>query len=295
MSDFWVGVFTEVWIWGLLASSVNLVAKWGVHSLGQSAFFGLAAYSVGYASTKMQMGVAAQLGLGIGVALLSALLFGILLIRVRGLQFILLSLAFSQLLYAVSTRWFSVTGGDNGLPGVSRPDLFGLDVYDPVTFHFITLSVFVPFFAFYVLLMKSSFGLALDGIRENEARAVALGYKVATYKYAGFVIAGLLAAVAGILRSYQNGFVGPQALGIVTSSDAYLMMILGGELTIVGPLLGAAILVPIRLLVSQFTEYWIAVIGAIYVLTGIFAPDGVIRKGKALIGSARKGSVETRS
>jgi len=291
MSDFWIGVFTEVWIWGLLASSVNLVAKWGVHSLGQSAFFGLAAYSVGFASAKLQVGFAAQVALGIGVALASALLFGLLLIRIRGLQFILLSIAFSQLLFAVATRWFSVTGGDNGLPGIGRPEVFGADVYDPVVFHFITLGVFVPFFVAYVLVMKSSFGLSLDGIRENEARAVALGYRVATYKYAAFAFAGLLAAVAGIMRSYQNGFVGPQSLGIVTSSDAYLMMILGGELTILGPLLGALILVPIRLLASQFTDYWIAVIGVIYVVTGISAPNGVIRKGREMFGPKRREEV----
>ena len=284
MSEFWVGVLTEVWIWGLLASSVNLVAKWGSHSLGQSAFFGLAAYSVGYVSTRTQLGLAAEMGIAVGVALIAALLFGLLLIRVKGLQFILLSIAFSQLLFAVSTRWFSVTGGDNGLPGIPRPEILGLDVYDPVVFHLITLAVFAPFFMIYVLVMKSSFGLSLDGIRENQARSVALGYNVAMYKFVAFGLAGLLAAVAGILRSYQNGFVGPQALGIVTSSDAYLMMILGGELTIFGPLLGAAILVPIRLLASQLTDYWIAVVGLIYVLTGVFAPSGLIRKAKEVIG-----------
>jgi branched-chain amino acid transport system permease protein len=281
--SFWLDVLTEIWIAAIVVMSWSLLARWGVHSFGQSAFFGVASYTTAFLAVRQDQGFLVAALSGIGGAVLCSALFGLLLVRLRGLQFLLASLALAQVLWGLSARWYPVTGGDNGLPGVSRPVLGRITLDSAASFQILALAVFLLMLGVFLWLSKSSLGLRLSAIRSNEVRARTLGMNVTATKYATFLISGGLAGVAGVLRAYHNGFVGPQALSVMTSADAYLMGVLGGEFSLIGPMVGAAVLIPTKVIASHFTQYWVFPVGLLYLMTAVFMPSGLVAKVHSLV------------
>jgi len=274
LPSFYVHILILALIYAVLAMSLDILMGYvGLPSLGQAAFFGSGAYTVGLLMVRLHAGwhLAAVAGILAGVTL--ALVFGLLAVRAVDVYFMMITLALSQILWGVAQRWGSVTGGYNGLPGIHRP----FPAVESIQ-HFYYLALAVTLVAGWAMyrLVHSPFGLTLQGIRESEARMQVLGYNVWLHKYAAFVVSAAFGAVAGILSAFYNGFTSPVDLSIRTSAEAMLMVILGGTGTLLGPGLGATIVVLLRNLLSVYVERWPMVLGAIFVLSVLFAPRGIL-------------------
>jgi branched-chain amino acid transport system permease protein len=278
LPSYYVGLLAQVLIFAIFAMSLDLLVGFvGLPSLGHSAFFGVGAYVAGLLTLKVTHNFWLALFAGVGSALLVGLLFGLLAVRTAGPTFLMITLALSQLLWGIAFKWRSLAGGEDGLPGIARPDLgIGLNITSAQNFCYVVLFIFIFVSIALVLFVKSPFGIALEGIRESESRMRALGYNVWAYKYSGYVFASIVAGFAGVLFVYYNSFVNPNYLSIGLSAKALLMVIVGGTGTLVGAILGSAIVVALENIVSDFTQRWMMIIGAIYVLVVLFFPKGIM-------------------
>ncbi len=278
LSSYYVGLMVLAVIFSIFAMSLDiLVGYGGLPSLGHAAFFGVAAYTAGYLGLKgihnVWLGGVAGMFLSLGIGAL----FGLLALRARGVYFLMITLALAQVLWGIAFKWTSVTRGDDGLSGIPRPDLgiIGLSLSGTTVFYYFALSFFVISVIAMSLAVKSPFGLAVKGIRDSETRMRALGYNAWLYQYVAYLISAFFASVAGILHVYYHGFVGPSDLHLATSAKVFLMVILGGAGTLVGPVVGAFTIVLLENFMSGYTEHWLLILGLIYVLVIIFAPQGI--------------------
>jgi branched-chain amino acid transport system permease protein len=282
LPPYYLGLVVQMLVFALFAMSLDLLIGYGgMASLGHAAYFGVAAYATGLLALRLHWGVWLALPAGLLAAALTATLFGLLALRTRGSYFLMITLALSQVLWGVAFGWRSLTGGDDGLPEVPRPDLglpnLGLGpLTDGIPFYYFVLF-FVTLGALLLMrIVSSPFGHALRGIRESETRMLALGYNVWRYKLTAFVLAGTFAGLAGCLYVYFNRFVSPDYINVPRSAEVLLMVILGGAGTLIGPAIGAALIVLLQNVVSAYTERWLIVIGTIYILVALFAPAGLI-------------------
>ena len=278
LSTYYLGVVTSALILAILAMSANLLLGYvGLASVGQAAFFGVASYAVAIYSRSVEGAAWSAMGIGLLAALLAGLAFGPLAIRTRDIFFLVIMLAFCQVLYGLTYSWRSVTGGDDGLPGLARPVLFpGGSLESPLAFYIFVVLVFLLVIAAFRVFVNSPFGLVLKGIKDSESRMSALGYNVWFYKYIAFVASALLGGVSGILHAYYYGCPNPADFSLIHSSSALLMVILGGPGTLFGPLAGALIIVFVREFVSSITDRWLIVLGLAYVCTVLFFPNGLM-------------------
>ena len=279
LSSYYVGLLTQALIYAIFAMSLDLLLGYtGLPSLGHAAYFGVAAYTLGLLALRAGMSFWAALPWALGAAAAAGALFALLAIRTRGAYFLMITLALGQVLWGIAFRWRSVTGGEDGLSGLPRPALRAWALpAGPAGYHLFVLAVFLLAALALAVLVRSPFGLALQGVRASESRMEALGYNVWLYKYLAFVLAAALAGLAGVLFGAYTGFVSPADLSIVTSARALLMVILGGAGTLVGPAVGAAAILFLESWVSTQLERWLSVLGAIYILAVVFCPAGVVR------------------
>jgi branched-chain amino acid transport system permease protein len=205
----------------------------------------------------------------------AAPVIGFFSIRVSGVYFIMLTLAFSQMFYAYAFQ-VSWLGAEDGMVGIPRPAIPGADLTNIRSFHVYLLTLFVLVALLLWRVVRSPFGHVLRGIHENEARMEALGYAVDRYKLAAFVIAGVIAGLAGSLYAQFNGSITPDAFFWTTSGEALLMVIIGGTGTLGGPVLGAAAFILLQSLVSTYTERWMLILGGTFILFVLFAPGGIV-------------------
>jgi branched-chain amino acid transport system permease protein len=287
LPSYWIGLLTVSLIWGLFAMSLNIqVGYTGLQSLGHAAFFGTAAYTVGILSQKLgveDFWLNLLLAMVLGTAV--AAVFGLLALRTTGPYFLMSTLALAQVLWGLAFGQRAWTGGDDGIPGIARPDFGIVSLVPSGNYYLFVLAVFVVCSLAMHVLVRSPFGNALQGIRESESRMRMLGYNTWLFKYLGFVIAGFFAAVAGALNAYYLQFVSVGDLSVVLSAEALLMAILGGPGTLLGPLLGAFALVFLRNIVSGMAigigpfvigERWSMILGIVYILVVLFAPRGIV-------------------
>jgi branched-chain amino acid transport system permease protein len=270
------GLAAEVLIFAIFAMSLDLLIGYtGLLSFGHAAFFGVSAYTV--VILGVHLGVPGWIGFaaGILVAALTALLIGFFSIRVSGIPFLMLTMAFAQLLMSISVKWRSVTGGTDGLPGFQRPTLFGLSLEDRTTQYYVVAMGFVFVLFFLRRLIASPLGSIFIGIKENEQRMLASGYPVQMFKLISFALAGALAGVGGALYALNNAFVSSDILHWSLSGDAIIMVILGGTGTIIGPVIGAAAFLLLKNVVSSYTDYWLFWVGGIFILCVMFLPQGL--------------------
>jgi branched-chain amino acid transport system permease protein len=270
-----VKLLQEILIWGIFAMSLDLLMGYaGMVSFGHSAFFGVGGYVAALALVKWP-GLVAALLLPAGAAAAAAAVIGFFSIRVSGVYFIMLTLAFSQMFYAVAFQaaWL---GAEDGLVGVPRPVVLGRSMDHPIAFNLYLLGLVV--LATFILhrIVRSPFGHVLRGIHDNESRMQAVGYAVNRYKLLAFVIGGTVAGVAGALYAQLVGSISPDAFLWTTSGEALLMVIIGGTGTLGGSLLGAAAFILLQSLVSSYTERWMLILGLTFVLLVLFAPGGIL-------------------
>jgi branched-chain amino acid transport system permease protein len=277
LSGFMLALLTQALVYSILAMSLDLVLGYmGLSSLGHAAYFGLGAYSVAILTTRHGAGFWTTVLAGVVLAAAVAAVFGLIALRATGVYFLMITLALGMVAWGLAHRWVSLTQGDNGISSVPRPTGLPFALTAAVPYYYLTLAGFV--LAFWVLLtvVRSPFGRTLIGIRESESRMRTLGYHVWLHKYLGFVIAGAVGGFAGVLWAYYNGFVSPADLELATSVEILLMVALGGRGTLVGPVIGATLIVLLKNLVSVYTQRWILILGAVYIGTIVYAPDGIV-------------------
>lgn len=276
--SYFLDILTQVLIFAIFAMTLDLLLGFGgMVSFGHAAFFGLGAYSVGITGQRLGAELWLTLPAAILVSGVAALVIGFFSIRAVGVYFLMLTLAFSQMAYALVYQWTDVTGGSNGLSGIPRPTLapFPFDLSGTPGLYVLVLVTTVAVLLLLRIIVSSPFGATLQGIRENESRMRALGYSTARYKLVAFVIAGALAGAAGALYGYYNFFVAPSDLYWTVSGEAIVMVIVGGAGTLTGPAVGAALVVVLQRLVSSYTERWPILLGAVFVFFVLFAPRGI--------------------
>jgi branched-chain amino acid transport system permease protein len=278
LSSFLLTLLTQAILFSILAMSLDVLLGYlGLSSLGHAAYWGIGAYSVGILTTRYDQGFWVTLLVGVLAAAAVAALFGLLALRATSVYFLMITLALGMVVWGLALRWVSLTQGDNGISSVPRPRL-GLPwtPADGLGFYYFALAGFVLAWAALALVVRSPFGKTLVGIRESETRMRTLGYHVWLHKYVGFVIAGAAAGFGGVLWAYYNGIVSPSDLELATSVEALLMVALGGRGTLVGAVLGAGIIVALKNLVSVYTHRWLLILGAVYIGTIVYAPEGIV-------------------
>jgi len=277
LSSYQLGLLTKMLIFAIFAMSLNLILGYaGLPSLGHAAYFGVAAYTTALLSLRVTPSFWLDFGAGLAAAAVTAALFGLLALRAQGSYLLMITLALAQVLWGIAFGWRSLTGGDDGLPGITRPAVGPLRLGDGMSFYYFILVVFALAVAVMGLIVGSPFGRALIGIRESARRMEVLGYNVWLHKYVAFVLAGTLAGLSGALFVYYNGFVSPAYLSIVFSAMALIMVILGGAGTLLGPAVGSAAIVFLENAISAYTERWLLILGLIYVVVTLFAPAGLL-------------------
>ncbi len=287
---FLTSIASRVLIYAIAAVSLDLILGFGAMvSFGHGAFFGIGGYAVGILAHHASEGRAipflpgdwtgtgsalVQWPLAILAAGLFALAIGALSLRTRGVYFIMITLAFAQMLY-----YFMISlptyGGEDGLNIWERSSLPPLDLYDDRQFYYLTLGLLLAFLALTRRLVDSRFGMVLKGCKQNEMRLQALGFPTYRYKLIAFTIAGMGAGLAGALAANHSEFVGPGMMHWSRSGEIMVMVILGGMGTLFGPILGAATLLMMEELLTQFTEHWMVILGPFLVLVVLFARHGL--------------------
>lgn len=279
-NSFVILLVTRALAFSILVMSLDILLGFtGLPSLGQAAYLGVGAYLTAILATKFHFGLGwdfwlvVVFGMLIGAAL--AAFFGLFAIRATGVYFLMITLALGQCVWGLAYRWNSLTGGDNGINLHDRPK-FGIDLANELTFFYLVFGFFVVSLLLIYILVRSPFGLSLAGIRERELRMQILGYNTWLHKYIAFIIAGAFGGLAGVLWAHTAGIVSPENVVLTTSVDALLMAVLGGAGTLVGGVIGAFIVIGLREYLSTLVPWWQYVLGAVYVLTILYLPSGLM-------------------
>jgi branched-chain amino acid transport system permease protein len=272
-------IMSKVLILAIFAMSLDILWGYsGLLSLGHAAYFGIAGYTCGILIVRFGIETFwATAACGIFMAVLTAALFGVIALRVSSIYFLLVTFALGQLVFSVVTKWDKMTGGSDGLVGIPPPNLGFISFsWSAINFYFLVFFVFAVCFFLLYCFVRSPFGLALQGIRDNELRMHSLGFNTWLFKYVGFLVSGLFAGVAGVLVAYQNGVMAPMQVGVLTSGLAALICIIGGIGTLFGPVVGAIIIVFAEFFASMFTpERWPLILGLIFVAAAMYARGGI--------------------
>lgn len=275
--DYYVNLASQILIAAILALSLNLLVGYaGLTSLGHAAYMGVSAYASAWLSLNLGVGHLVSAAAAIVGTTLMACVFGLVALRATGLGFLMITLALGQVLWGLAFRWVSVTNGDNGLSGLTRPMPFGVDLNGPTAFFYFTLGVAALSTTCMALVANSAFGAVLRGTREQPRRMSTLGHNVWLIRYLAFVSAGFWGSVSGLLYVYYHKFIHPQALSLTNSAEVLLMVIAGGSGTIAGPIVGAAIVVLLKNFVSAYVQRWTMLLGFVFLLIVVFVPDGLV-------------------
>jgi branched-chain amino acid transport system permease protein len=270
---FYVYITALIYVTALLAMSLNLVVgHGGMFQFHHGVFYGVAAYTVALMVKKTSLPMWTGFIAGPIAAAIIGLIIGWLCVRLTRLYFGMLQISLGSLIWVIVFRWYSFTGGDDGIPGIPVPAILS-----PLknSYYFILIILVICLILMYMIL-KSPFGNTLQAIRDNPQRCEAVGINVRRYQLLGIVIATFFAGVAGVLFVVLERSVFTELLFWVLSLEVFIMCLLGGWFTFAGPILGAAIMVALRTFVGIFTEYWTLILGIILILLIFFLPEGVM-------------------
>lgn len=276
-SDYFVMMCIRVMYFGMLTLSLGyLASELGVVSLMQASFFGITGYFIAILQTQYNVPFPAPPLIGIGVAVLFAAMCGLLVIRVRGIYFLMLTLVLGQLVWALASQWASVTRGDSGITNIFAPVVFGVSLEESKgAFYLVELLFFCGVIWFLWSLKRSPFGLMLRGIRDSESRMDMLGYRVPLLRYAAFIFAAFTASIGGVFFTYFSGLINPHSVSLTANVEALLAGILGGIQTLFGAVAGTAILKVLDVVLSGITQRYLLIMGVLFLLVIMFAPQGV--------------------
>jgi branched-chain amino acid transport system permease protein len=276
VTDYPRALVAEIYVFAIFAMSLDLLLGFtGLMSLGHAAFFGLGAYAVAILGTLFGVNAWLALAAGILVAAAGAALIGFFCVRTSGIPFLMLTLAFSQLVFSIALKWRDVTGGTDGMAIADKPGFFGFDLGNSLPMYFMTLGFLLVSYWALRRLLNAPLGHVFVGIRENEPRMLAIGYRTRAYKLLSFTIAGAFAGLSGGLYAIFNSFISPDAVYWTASGDILIMTMLGGAGTLIGPAIGAGVFLLMKNVVSSYSEHWLAIIGAIFICCVLFFPGGI--------------------
>ncbi len=287
---FYLGLVLRLMILAIAAVSLNLILGFGnMVSFSHAAYMGIGAYVVGigtFHAVEDGIGWLASgflhVPLAVAASALAALLIGAVSIRTRGVYFIMITLAFGQMLYFVGVG-LEAYGADDGLSLYTRSEFGGvLDIGDNTQFYYLVLALLLAVLYGTKRLVSSRFGLVIRGARSNERRLAAIGVPVYRYKLAAFTLAGAICGVAGVLLANRTDFVSPDMMHWTRSGDLIIMVVLGGMGTLFGPLYGAAAFLLVEEFLSDVTEHWQIVFGPLLILVVIYARGGIAGAVRAL-------------
>jgi len=282
--EFYVNLTSQILIAAIFAASVNLLLGYGgLPTLGHAAYVGLAAYLSAWLYLKLGLAHWITAPIALAGTTLMACAFGLIALRATGLGFLMLTLALSQVLWGTAYRWVSVTDGDNGLRGLTRPAPFGISLDGATEFYYFALVVTVASIWLMAKFVDSPFGAALRGTRDQPRRMSALGHDVGMIRWVTFVYAGFWGAVAGLLFVYYHKYIHPVSFSLTNSAEGLLAVIAGGSGTLGGPIVGAAIVMILKNYVSTYIERWNMLLGFVFVVIVIFMPDGVVPGSRRLL------------
>jgi branched-chain amino acid transport system permease protein len=264
-------LIAEILVFGIFAMSLDLLLGYGgLPSLGHAAYFGTSAYVAAAFSVRLGLPLWIAVPAGLTASVLAAAIFHLVALRTAKAYYLMISLAFSQVLWSIAVSWTAVTGGDNGLP-IAPLLIFGSQRgYLGV----LVVAFFLCLGAMWIVV-SSPFGYALRGIRENERRMEALGYHVWAYKYVLTLVSALFAGIAGELFLYLENFVGPSTLSVTLSAQVLMMTVVGAAGTLFGSVIGAVIFVFLQHVLSTYTARWLSVMGLVYVIVALYTPGGL--------------------
>jgi branched-chain amino acid transport system permease protein len=283
MPSFYLTLTIRILFFSIVAMSLTFLAgQIGLVSLAQATFFGAASYAVAIATVQHQLPFFLAIPLALGAATALAAIFGLLAVRTSGIYFLMITLALGQIVWGLAFQWISLTGGYDGVSGLRSPSVGGVSFAQPQNFYYPLLLTFCLVAGLLQAIIRSPFGLAMRGVRESASRMEALGYPVTVIKYLAFVISGTVAGLAGIFFAYYTGIVNPSSLDLFRSVWVLVVAILGGVGSLFGAVLGTTIVVLLEIVVSQFTERYMTIIGLVFLLTILFAPDGLMGRFMAL-------------
>ena len=283
---FYLDLVRKVMIFAIAAASLNLILGYGgMVSFGHAAYLGVGGYAVGILAFYGINDGWLQWSVAIGASALVALAIGAVSIRTSGIYFIMITLAFTQMLYYLGIS-LEEYGGDDGMRIKARSDFSGLiDLGDPAAFYYLTLALMLACLYLVHRLSNSRFGMVLRATKSNEPRSRAIGFSPYAYRLTAFVIAGAMCGLAGALFVNHTAFLTPEFMHWTRSGEIMFMVILGGMATTAGPLLGALALLVVETLLAGWTEHWQVILGPLLILSVLF-----FRRGLAgLIPGARDG------
>ena len=279
----WVGgvyytnLASQMLIAALFAVSLNLLVGYaGLTSLGHAGYLGISAYISAWLMTHMGWGHLASAGVALAGAAVMAGLFGVIALRASGVSFLMITLALGQIVWGIAYRWADVTGGDNGISGLTRPHPLGFDLGNERNFYWFTLLVFLLVWALVATWMRSPFGASIRGARDQARRMSALGYNVWMIRWLTFTVSGTLGGVAGLMYVYYQQFISPHSLSLANSAEMLLMVIAGGAGTLTGPVVGAVLVVLLKNVASAYIDRWVMLLGFVFILIVVFVPDGLV-------------------
>ena len=268
---------------GLIALSLTFLAGYGgMVSLAQMTVAGIAGYMYAIFATSgtTEISLRWPWGLAVVLALVIATVCGTLIgwfsVRTEGIYTIMITLAIGVAFYYLAQQNYSLFNGFQGFQSVMTPAVGSVELRAPMTFYYLALFWSLAGYFFVAYLLRAPFGVALQGIRDNPRRMSALGFNVWLVRWVAFVYAGFWAGVAGLLFLYYHRFIGPHSLSIAESAEVLLMVILGGAGTLTGPIVGAAIIVLVRNLISAYVEHWPMLLGVLFLLVIMFVPEGIV-------------------
>jgi branched-chain amino acid transport system permease protein len=277
-------IATEIWIFAIFGLGANLLMGYtGLLSFGQATFFGSAAYVAGYLLKQHGVNVFAALGSGIGVGAVSALLVGYLCVQRSGIYFIMLTFALNQLFYFIAYQWTTVTGGEDGMPGVPRPEFLGVDFRNPLAYYVFVSTLFLLSLWVMKRIVESPLGKILVAIRENEVRAEAVGYNVPRFKLLAFIIGGAFSGAAGVLYAMLFGIVPLEAISFVFSGNVVFATLIGGSGSLYGPIIGSFVFIWLSESVSTLWARWPLLLGVAFIVVVLFFRGGVVEAWARLI------------
>ncbi len=275
--EYFVNLGSQILIAVIFASGLNLLVGYaGLTSLGHATYMGLSAYISAWLSIKMGLDHTITAPAALLLTTFIGMVFGWIALRATGLGFLMLTLALSQIVWGLGYRWVSVTNGDNGLSGLTRPHPFGIDLDISNNFYWFALLITCACVYAISVLIRSPFGVSIRGTRDQARRMSALGYNVWAIRWTTFVIASFLGAVAGLLYVYFHKYIHPSVMAITVSAEALLCVIAGGSGTLVGPLLGALVVVMLKNYASAYVERWNMLLGLVFLFIVIFMPAGLV-------------------
>jgi branched-chain amino acid transport system permease protein len=289
---FYVQLVTKIMILSIFALSLDLLVGYsGLVSLGHAAYFGVAAYTLALtAPASDPANFWLTLPLSLAASALTALVIGALVVRTSGVYFIMVTLAFAQMVY-YSFHDTRVAGGSDGMYIDTRPGIgiAGVDLANDLHFYYVVLALLAGVFVLLALILRSPFGRALQGIKANEQRMRALGFATRRYKLAAFVLAGTLAGLAGYLAAAKEGYVNPELMAWHQSGVVLMMLILGGMGTLFGAVIGTFSYVLLQEWFSTLTKHWPLLMGCFIIVTVLLFPRGLAGLPQTLAARWRSG------